>query len=324
MMINKVVLVTLAAAVLLATAPFAVAQHQHAFHYDHSFGETSITTGEIGVMVNSDGEVPHFRWWNESDPGTDYHVMFSAFFEASDTNEDGAFTPGEDQHVGAIFPLPMADWDFSGFVTEEQNNVVTALHFNFTNTDTISHPGSGMMTTMPGMPGMPGHTNPMDIEIEIRVHFYLATPDQFKFDLRVSGWEWTYEDSILVFQFRVAESQHLHSGIGQLSEIEHEGNKFSFGYGWMEYAQNAFAGNASHQVQVHASHGPAVGTHEGNAIFIAFENFGNETLDYDPIIGFTQLGTTWTFFGIDYNQLLLLAGGVSIVAVVVIVAKTRQ
>ncbi|UCH03582.1 MAG: hypothetical protein JSW05_08245 [Candidatus Thorarchaeota archaeon] len=324
MMINKGVLVTLVAAVLLATAPFAVAQHQHGFYYEHSFGETSITTGEIGVMVNSNGEVPRFRWWNESDPGTDYHVMFSAFFEANDTDKDGAFTPGEDQHVGAIFPFPMVDWEFSGFVTEEQNDVVTALHFKFTSTDTISHHGPGMMTHIPGMSGMPGHMSPMDVEIEIRVHFYLATPDQFKFDLRVSGWEWTYDDSILVFQFIVAESQHLHSQMRQVSDIDHEGNRFSFGYGWMEYAQNAFAGNATHQVQVHASHGPCMGVQEGNAIFIAFENFGNETLDYDPIIGFTQLGTTWTFFGIDYVQLLILAGGVSIVAVVVIVAKNRQ
>ncbi|MHA2601310.1 MAG: hypothetical protein AM324_004165 [Candidatus Thorarchaeota archaeon SMTZ1-83] len=324
MMIKKGVLVTLIAAVLLASAPFAVAQHQHGFHFEHSVGATTISTAEIGVMVSANGEVPHFRWWNESDPGTDYHVMFSAFFEANDTDMDGAFTPGEDQHIGAVFSLPMADWEFSGFVTEEQNDVVTALHFNFTNTDTISHQGPGMMTTIPGMPGMPGHTSPMDIEIQIRVHFYLATPDQFKFDLRVSGWEWTYDDSILVFQFRVAESQHLHSQVGQVSEIAHEGNKFSFGYGWMEYTQNAFAGNATHQVQVRASHGPAMGTQDGNAIFIAFENFGNETLDYDPIIGFTQLGTTWTFFGIDYTQLLILAGGVSIVAVVVIAAKNRQ
>jgi len=62
MMIKKGVLVTLIAAVLLASAPFAVAQHQHGFHFEHSVGATTISTAEIGVMVSANGEVPHFRW----------------------------------------------------------------------------------------------------------------------------------------------------------------------------------------------------------------------------------------------------------------------
>ncbi|MFQ5831598.1 MAG: hypothetical protein ACE5H4_02755 [Candidatus Thorarchaeota archaeon] len=323
-MFNKGVLVTLAALVLLVSAPFAVAQPHRGMQHQYSMGVATITTGEIGVMVSSNGEVPHFRWWNETDPGTDYHIMFLRLFEANDTNGDGMFVPGEDRLVGAMFVLPVAGWEFNGFVEEEQNGVVTAIHFNFTSTETYSHQGAGMTTTMPGMPGMPGHMNPMVVEIQIRVHFYLATPDQFKFDLRISGWEWTYNDSILVFQFTVSESEHNRiQSPREVDIIEHEGNRFTFGHGWMEYAQNAFAGNASHQVQVHASHGDALGPQEGKSIYLAFENFGSDDLDYDPTIGLSQLATTWTFFGIDYIQLLVLAGGVTAVALVVIVRARR-
>jgi hypothetical protein len=295
------------------------------FQYEESLGVITITTGEIGVRVGANGEVPHFSWWNETNPGTHYHVMFNRLFEANDTNENGIFDPRIDHLVGAMFGLPMADWEFSGFVTEEQNDVITAIHFNFTNTETYDHHRPGMMTTMPGMHEMPGHTNPMDVEIQIRVHFYLATPDQFKFDLRISGWEWTNTDSILVFQFTVGESDRSRDTIDRdVGRIDHEGTRFTFGNAWMEYEQHAFAGNASHQVQVRASHGDPLRIGEHKPIFIAFEYFGDETLDYDPILGISPLATTWTFLGIDYNQLVLLAGGFSVLAILVIAVKYRN
>jgi hypothetical protein len=324
-LIDKRVLAILATVMVLASVPFVAAQpHHRMFQFEESLGVVTITTGEIGVRVASNGEVPHFSWWNETDPGTDYHIMLSRLFEANDTNENGIFDFGVDHGVGAVFGLPMADWEFSGFVTEEQNDVITAIHFNFTNTENYDHQGPGM-TTIPGMHMMPGHTNAMDVEIQIRIHFYLATPDQFKFDLRISGWEWTNTDSILVFQFTVGESEHRRNICDRDVEmIEHEGEKLSFGNAWMEYAQHAFAGNASHQVQVRASHGDPIMAHERKSIFLAFENFGDETLDYDPILGISPLSTTWTFLGIDYNQLVLLAGGFSALALIVIAVKYKN
>ncbi|MFX0107796.1 MAG: hypothetical protein ACFE7R_05915, partial [Candidatus Hodarchaeota archaeon] len=304
----------------------AAQPHHSGFQYEQSLGVVSIATGEIGVRVSANGEVPHFSWWNQSEPGTDYHVMFSRLFEANDTNGDGTFEVGIDGFVGGVFSLPMADWEFSGFLTEEQNDVITAIHFNFTNTETYDHHSPGMQITVPGMTSGPGHMNPMNVEIEIRVHFYLATPDQFKFDLRISGWEWTDDDSILVFQFAVAESDH-----GQMMEdrevpsIEHEFNRFSFGDAWMQYEQNAFAGNASHQVSVRASHGEGLMAHDHNSIFLAFENFGDETLDYDPILGISPLSnlTIGTILTMNYYQLMLLAGGISVMALIIIGTRSR-
>ncbi|MFX0054953.1 MAG: hypothetical protein ACFFAX_01910 [Promethearchaeota archaeon] len=323
-MIDKRLLAVFATMMVLASVPFVAAQpHHRMFQFEESLGVVTITTGDIGVRVAADGEVPHFAWWNETDPGTDSHITFNRLFEANDTNENGAFDRGIDYLVGSMFRLPMDDWEFSGFLTEEQNDVVTAIHFNFTNTNTYEHDGPGM--TMPGMPGMPGHTNPMDVEIQIRIHFYLATPDQFKFDLMVSGWEWTSTNSILVFQFAVGESEHNRNiSERDVSSIDHEGQKFTFGNAWMEYAQNAFAGNASHQVQVRASHGDPLMEQERKSIFIAFEYFGDEALEYDPILGITALSTPWTFLGIEYNQLVLLAGGFSVLAIIVIAVKYRN
>ncbi|MHA2142787.1 MAG: hypothetical protein ACXADC_08315 [Candidatus Thorarchaeota archaeon] len=324
-MIDKRLLAALAAVMVLASVPFVAAQpHHRMIDYRESLGVITISTGEIGVRVAADGEVPHFSWWNETTPGTDYHIMFSRLFEANDTNENGVFDPRIDQLVGDMFGLPMENWEFSGFVTEEQNDVITAIHFNFTNTENYDHHRPGM-TTMPDMHQMPGHTNTMEVEIQIRVHFYLATPDQFKFDLKISGWEWTNTDSILVLQFSVGESDHgRHISDRDVSRIDHEGRRFSFGNAWMEYEQHAFAGNASHQVQVRASHSDPMMMHERKPIFLAFEYFGDETLDYDPVIGISPLSTTWTFLGIDYTQLVLLAGSFSVLAIIVIAVKYRN
>jgi hypothetical protein len=75
---------------------------------------------------------------------------------------------------------------------------------------------------------------------------------------------------------------------------------------------------------VKASHGEALMAQEHKSIFIAFEYFGDETLDYDPILGISPLSTTWAFLGIDYNQLVLLAGGFSAFAIIVIAVKYRN
>ncbi|MFO7836820.1 MAG: hypothetical protein R6V83_09200 [Candidatus Thorarchaeota archaeon] len=309
---HKKTIMALALFALVASLPLVTAQG-NGMQYQHSQGMVELSTDDISIKVTAMNQVPHFHWWNNTDSGADYHVMFLKLFEATDNNTDGAYDPENDSIVGAPFALPSSGWDFSGFETEEDGSGnVTAVHFNFTNTATFSTPVD-----------TPGPDRPdFDTTIQIRVHMDMDNPDQMKFDLIIDGWEWAEEDSLLVFQFTVSESNRGEvNGTREPSDFAQEGNQFEFGGAFMEYAEEASAGE--HQVQVRGTHGEGPAQQEGKSVYLAFEYFGNETLEYDPTIGVASIGDGDTGLGIDYTQLLLIAGGITIVVLVIVAFKLR-
>jgi hypothetical protein len=311
-------MVALAAVVLLASVPYVAAQGS-GIEYQYATGMVSLTTDDIGVRVSAYNQVPHFHWWNASSPGTDYHVMFLKLFEADDTDDDGAFDPETDRIVGVPYLLPASIWDFSGFVTEEQDSVVVAVHFNFTTTDTFTP--TVPITTTPTIPAQV--PDPFDVTLQIRVHIDVNNPQEMKFDIVISGWSWTYDDSILVFQFTVTESEHgADEGTDEPPEFVQDGNRFEFGEGYLEYAEQAQAGESV--VQVRGVQGQGTGDEAGKSVYLAFAYFGDETLEYDPIIGISPAAEDGNGLDIDYNQLLLMAGGVSIIVLVIIIAKMKR
>ena len=303
-------IVALAAVVLLASVPYVAAQ-QSGIEYQYATGMVSLTTDDIGVRVAAYNQVPHFHWWNASVPGTDYHVMFLKLFEADDTDDDGAFDPETDRIVGVPYLLPSSNWDFSGFDVVEQDSIISEVHFNFTVTETF----------IPDIPGLPIEMPvSFDVTIQIRVHIDVANPHEMKFDVVISGWTWAYEESILVFQFIVTESTHgADQGTIEPSVFSQEGSRFDFGEGYMDYVEYAQAGESV--VQVQGTRGRGTGEENGKSIYLAFEYFGDETLEYDPIIGIIAVEDG---FGIDYNQLLLMVGGVSIVSLVILSARIKR
>jgi hypothetical protein len=167
----------------------------------------------------------------------------------------------------------------------------------------------------------------MDLEIEIRVHINLTNSNEMKFDIRLEGWEWAYTDSILVFQFTVADSEHgQQDGTGEPADFEQDtsGYRFEFGDAYMECAEFAFADNSTidpHQVQMRATHGQAEQGSIGKSVYLAFEYFGNETLDYDP-----TLGVLSTDGLVPLGSEILLIGGaaVALLVVIALVVKTRR
>ncbi len=300
----------LAALVLFASMPYVTAQGS-GIEYQYALGMVNLTTDDIGVRVSAFNQVPHFHWWNASVPGTDYHVMFLKLFEANDIDDDGAFNPETDRIVGVPYLLPSSNWNFSGFDVVEQDSVASEVHFNFTVTETYIPDISGLPIEMPVS---------FDVTIQIRVHIDVANPQEMKFDVIISGWTWAHEDSILVFQFTVTESTHgADQGTIAPSGFSHEGSRFNFGEGYMEYVEYAQAGES--MVQVQGTHGQGTGEESGKSIYLAFEYFGDETLEYDPIIGIIPIADS---FGIDYNQLLLMVGGVSIVSLVILAARMKR
>ncbi|MFW9803243.1 MAG: hypothetical protein ACFFFC_11350 [Candidatus Thorarchaeota archaeon] len=317
--VRRTMMFALALTALLASLPFAAAQST-GIQYQHANGVVTLTSDDIGVKVSAFNNVPHFQFWDESDdtPGADYHVTFSKLFEANDTNNNGAYDAGVDHRYGDPYTLPTDDWEFSGFATDEEDGIVTGVHFNFTNEDTFVPPTPVVLADIP---------TSMDLEIQIRVHINLTNSNEMKFDIRLEGWEWAYADSILVFQFSVAESEHgLQEGTGEPADFEQDtsGYRFEFGDAYMECAEFAFADNSTtepHQVQMRATHGEAEQGSVGKAVYLAFEYFGNETLDYDPTIGVLSADGPAP---LSTEHLLLIGGGsVAVLVLVALVIKTR-
>jgi hypothetical protein len=259
--------------------PLAAAQSTGIL-YQYSAGIVSLETDDIAIKVTGNNQAPHFHWWDPNTPTVDYHVMFVKMFEVNDINENGVYDNGVDTMVGAPFALPTTGWDFSDFETVEDNGNTTEVHFNFTTEATFDPRPEGTGTDYGNLPSL----SPFEVEIEVDVHMYLESPGEFKFDLVVEGWNWTYTDSLLVLMFTVTESAHGQSdGDNDPSGFQRDGTTFKFENGYFEYNETALAANNS--LQVKASYGDPSGDYSGNAIFLSFEYFGNETLEYDPILG---------------------------------------
>lgn len=295
--------------------PLAAAQG-NSVQYQYSAGIVSLTTDDIAIKVTGNNQAPHFHWWDPNTPDVDYHVMFVKMFEANDTNLDGVFNNASDRVIGAPFALPTTDWDFSGFITEDDGENTTAVHFNFTTTTEHDPRPEGVGMDFGSLPSMES----FNVSIEVRVHLDLTNPGEMKFDLIVDGWDWTYEDSILVLQFTVTESAH-----GQLqgedapSGFQRDGTKFQFENGYFQYNETALAANNS--LQVKASYGEGIGMEAGESIYLAFENFGSETLEYDPILGIES--TDGTSFVPDTMTLALIGGAVVVLLIVAVALKRR-
>ncbi|MGD9395337.1 MAG: hypothetical protein PVJ05_02820 [Candidatus Thorarchaeota archaeon] len=294
--------------------PLAAAQSTGIL-YQHSAGIVSLETDDIAIKVTGNDQAPHFHWWDPNTPDVDYHVMFVRMFEANDTDANGVFDNDTDIMIGAPFVLPTTGWDFSGFETVEDDGNTTEVHFNFTTEATFDPRPEGTGTDYGNLPSLPA----FDVNVSVNVHMYLENPGEFKFDLVVEGWSWTYEDSILVLMFTVTESAHgQNQGDNDPSGFHKVGTKFQFENGYFEYEETALAANNT--LQVRASFGDSSGGYAGKAVYLSFENFGDETLEYDPVLGVLPSEP-----GLALSPMTLgLVAGAAIIVILAIVLVRRK
>jgi hypothetical protein len=294
--------------------PLAAAQSTGIL-YQHSAGIVSLETDDIAVKVTGNDQAPHFHWWDPNTPDVDYHVMFVRMFEANDTDVNGFFDNDTDVMIGAPFVLPTVGWEFSGFETVEEDGNITEVHFNFTTEATFDPRPEGTGVDFGHLPSLPS----FDVNVSVNVHMYLDNPGEFKFDLVVEGWSWTYEDSLLVLMFTVTESAHgQSSGDSDPSGFHKVGTKFQFENGYFEYEETALAANNT--LQVKASFGDASGGYSGNAVYLAFENFGDETLEYDPILG---VDPSEPGLVLDPMTLGIVAGAAVIILLAIVLVRRK-
>ncbi|MFW9845090.1 MAG: hypothetical protein ACFFEV_10975, partial [Candidatus Thorarchaeota archaeon] len=100
--------------------------------------------------------------------------------------------------------------------------------------------------------------------------------------------------------------------------FQRDGTKFQFDAGYFEYEENAYAANNT--LQVKASYGEGIGQEAGESIYLAFENFGEETLEYDPILG---VETSTAGLPLDTTTLALIGGAVVVLLIVVVAVRRR-
>lgn len=313
---SKIVLAMFTVLIVGVGVPLAAAQG-NSIESQYSAGIVTLTTDDISIKVTGNNQAPHFHWWDPNNPAVDYHVMFVKMFEANDTNADGIFENSTDQIIGAPFALPTTGWEFSGFEEEMEGDNVTAVHFNFTTTAEYDPRPEGMGMDYGNLPSMPA----FDVYIQVRVHLNLSTPGEMKFDLIVDGWQWTYEDSILVLQFTVTESTHGElQGDTDPSGFHKTGTMFQFENGYFGYEPTALAANNS--LQVKASYGEGIGLEAGESIYLAFANFGNETLEYDPVIGVEASNPSGGIV-IEPMTLALIGGAIVVLLLVAVIVKKR-
>ena len=236
-------------------------------------------------------------------------------FEANDTNDDGAYENGTDIMIGAPFVLPTTGWAFSDFETVEEDGNTTEVHFNFTTEATFDPRPEGTGMDYGQLPSLPA----FDVNVSINVHIYLENPGEFKFDLIVEGWSWTYENSLLVLMFTITESAHGQTqGDTDPSGFHKVGTKFQFENGYFEYEDTALAANNT--LQVRASFGESPGEYSGNAVYLSFENFGDDTLEYDPILGVNPSEP-----GLVLDPMTLgIVAGVAVIAILALVVARRR
>ncbi len=321
--------------VILLSLPLVDAQ-MTGIDYGYSTGIAVLSTEDIGLRVTAYNQVPHFQWWNMTSPRNDYHLMFLRIFETDDVNNNGIFELGVDLPVGVPYVLPSDSWEFSGFKTHEVNSIVEYVQFNFTVSTSFPLPTTPTTPiTTPTTPTSPT-TFPVtqigDDELQIRIHMNASNPQQIKFDVFLSHWYWLYDDSLLVFQFTVTESIHGQDTDHRApSNFSKDGTRFNFDAAYMEYAEQASAGNKS--ISVFASSGEGLEGEGGTSIYLSFQNFGNESLVYDPTLGIngstpvsSTTSTTGTLPGtdIEYDEVFILFGGVSIITLVAILSKHRR
>lgn len=263
-----------------------VADSDAHLEWDNGFRLVKVSTGKLELRYDDNWNSPRFGIWNVTAATTVYQVSFWNVFEAYDNNSNGVFEPENDSLVGSWFHLPRG-FEFLGFDTEEvavgMEDTVTALHFTLVKTR--GHLHENLSSVSDQITTIGGHSEQMNITIELNVHFLLIEPDRFKVGIQVTGWKWTYINSLLVFQFTIRESESPLAAGRNTAIIKHEGNRFVFGAGWIEYEETADRSNSSLDVQVHASHGIGTDIEDAQSIYFAFQRFGNETLSYDPVLG---------------------------------------
>lgn len=237
------------------------------WQYDAGNKQVTLTTPKLDIRVTTGGQVPHFMFWDPTitDPNLrlTYHVQFQQLIEFNDTNGDGVYTSGTDTNV-RILALAAINWTFSGFLTEETNGSLTAIHFNFTLADV-----------------QPPHGYE-ELFVQLRCHVNTSKPEELKFDVVISGWPWANSNTYLALRWDLMVQSPGAGAYRRANQYQYhvENRTYSFDGAYFSYRNTANVGLST--VPVNSSIDEQV---DKTRFYVVYPNFGNETLEHDPEVG---------------------------------------
>ena len=220
-------------------------------------GVASVKTDQATISVTGGDNVPFYHIQHNGS-NTNYLVKFSDMQEFVDKNNDGMFQPNEAVAQGTT-QFPGLGWQFSNFVTtNDSNNNIQNIDFNFTHAATSSVTGSTPMI------GLYNHIN-------------VTAGNQIKFDIAVGQYTWqsTNASAKLAIKIQVAGG-NLSAGTG---------NDLTFGNAYFNTVTSAQSNGADINVATQVS--------TGSSFYIIVDHFnGNFTLD--PLFGVNSASSTGT------------------------------
>ncbi len=246
-------------------------------NFSKSNGQADISTGQATISVNGGGNVPFYHIkLNNSNDTTTYEVKFSSIQEFVDKNGNGLFDNGEAVPSSGI-SFPSLKWDFSGFYsTNDSNNNIQTINFNFTSTSTTKGPF-----------------------IQLRNHIDVSKGNQIKFDLLISDYKWTSTNSSakLAVKFQIAG--------GNLTQGANN-NDISFGNAQFSSVSTASTpdGNINVNTQIAS----------GNSFYLLYDHF-NSNFTHDPTFSAVVSTTSSSTKGLSLG-LYPIVGGLAIIGIV--------
>lgn len=275
---------------------------------DYSLGPQGLemTNGAFSLSLTG-GQGPHYTFFDNVENETEYHLKLIRAFEYLDENHDGVYTAADDTSINPSVSLQTGSWSFGGFVSEQSSGEISSFQFN------LSSVG-----------GFAPHQPELNIELQNQIT--IENANALKFGITLEGWSWSRGDSSLAIVMALGSG-----GRGQQMtrpSVSHSSGNLTFGNGFFSYASDIRYG--SNQSTLNASLGGAMPQDEGEQFFLCFPNFGEETLQCDPLIGLIQgsviptTSTTTSFQLLDTERFLLVAGGVTVVLLIIILTNSRR
>ena len=237
------------------------------WQYDAGNKQVTVTTPKLDIRVTTGGQVPHFMFWDPTilDPNArlTYHVQFHQLIEFDDTNADGVYTNGTDTNV-RVLAMSAINWTFSGFLVDQVNGSVTAIHFNFTLADV-----------------QPPHGYE-ELFVQLRCHVNASKPEELKFDVVISGWPWANSGTYLALRWDLMVQSPGAGAYRHASQYQYhvENRTYSFDGAYVSYRSTANVGLSTIPVNSSISE-----QSDRTRFYIVYPNFGNQTLEHDPEVG---------------------------------------
>lgn len=293
---------------------FPVASRANGIFYTLRSQGLECENGAFKFMLGKDAG-PHYRFYDRVTNITEYHLNLIRLFEFQDVNGDGIYSEAVDTILPPPVGLQSGDWMFKGFTYQEENGSIRTLQFHLN--------GSNFSPNQPSL------------RISLRHYIDAANASILKFDIGLSGWQWTGEDTALCLGAVVGLSGRGNDSISTPTTT-HQGNRIDFENAFLTYPQNATFNSNSARVNISLGQFPNQG--QGQGVLFCFPNFGEAALLYDPTIGLEELSTTTSITTttsvtttippngpvLRTEQFLVLAAGTTIIVGVLVLAVSRD